>query len=117
MMTSRLSLGTQLALMRHPQPALPRPRFTLHTQPIPTTAASTCPAKEPATDPIYRDCVIRLRHYDLLGRWIFVALDEKGWELDRGVAASDAAAEKLERRLWELVYAARTRRRLIRIVR
>jgi len=62
-----------------------------------------------AEAPLYRDCVVRLRHLDLLGRPIYVALNADGCELDRMVAVDREHTEKVLRRLWECVYTARER--------
>jgi len=65
---------------------------------------------QPGPDGIYRDCVIREPHLDLLGRPIYVALNADGCELDRMVAVDWEHTEKVLRRLWECVYRARENR-------
>jgi len=64
---------------------------------------------EPGPDGLYRDCVIREPHNDLLGRPIYVALNADGNELDRSVAVGWEQTEKVLARLWDVVYRARER--------
>lgn len=66
-------------------------------------------ATEPGPDGLYRDCVIREPHNDLLGRPIYVALDANACELDRMVAVGWEQTEKLLERLWSEVERARDR--------
>jgi len=72
----------------------------------------TTPRPLDAEAPLYRDCVVRLRHLDLLGRPIYVALNADGCELDRMVAVDREHTEKVLRRLWDCVYSARESRQL-----
>lgn len=87
-----------------------RGAFVHHEIPTPPKGFSVQRATtEPGPDGLYRDCVIREPHNDLLGRPIYVALDGDGRELDRSVAVGWEQTEKLLARLWELVYRARDR--------
>ena len=73
------------------------------------TLESSGTGKRPPDDGLYRDTVAKLRHLDLLGRPIYVAIDDQGRELDRCVAVSRAETEKVLRWLWDAVYRARER--------